>query len=109
MNRIFFPKRLLPGNAAERPAWKGFLVSAATVRRKNGKPRHFLMEFAEPGHDLVGEHHVIVAVLEDEWLADSLFETAHVIDGIAGDRFTKMPTLPGVCLRKGKTTTEPSL
>src|SRR6267143_2973270 len=82
LKRVFFPRRLLPGNATERPARKEFLVSAATVSWKNGKPRHFLMEFAEPAHNLVGEHHVIVAVLEDEGLADSLFETAHVIAGV---------------------------
>jgi len=73
----------IDSNAAQRSARKEFLVSAAAMGRKNGKPRFFFVEFADPADDLVGESHVIVASCKIRELANAFFETALVVDGIA--------------------------
>ena len=53
------------------------------MRRNDGKSRHFIVKFAEPTNDLVCKSHVVVAIAQDERLADAPFEPAFVIDGIA--------------------------
>jgi hypothetical protein len=53
------------------------------MRWNDGKSRHFFVKLAEPADDLVCKRHVTVAVAQDERLADALFETAFVINGVA--------------------------
>src|ERR1700739_2885710 len=80
---FLFSRRSLPRNATQGSARKEFLVRASPVSRNDSEAGPFFVEFADPPHDLIGESFVIVAVLQDQRLANTLLEPALVIDGIA--------------------------
>ena len=80
---FFFSACRLAGKAAQRPTRKEFLVGTAPMSRKDDKTRRFSMQLAETADDFVCESRIIVAIAQDERLADTLFEPALVVNCVA--------------------------